>query len=88
MAEVFGIACYELVSLDFRFGSGSDSIATALARLLLREKRKSPSECRLSGEERTSIETSGTSLVSQYRTPAPKSIAPRQADLVFAMDRL
>ncbi len=31
-------------------------------------KRKSSPECRLSGEERTSIGTSGTSLVSQKRS--------------------
>ncbi len=34
-----GDPCHELVSLDFRVGSGSDSIATALARLFLRAKR-------------------------------------------------
>ena len=52
----------------FRFGSGSDSIATAPVRLFLRAKRRSPLECRLSGEERTSIGSPGTSLVSQLRT--------------------
>ncbi len=74
MVEAFGIACHELVSLDFRFGSGSDSIATALARLFLgvkrtktARKRTSLPECRLLGEERTSIGASGTSLVSHKR---------------------
>ncbi len=39
MAEAFGIACHELVSIDFRCGSGSDYIATSLVRLFLRAKR-------------------------------------------------
>ncbi len=39
MAEAFGIACHESVSLDFRCGSKPDSIATALARLFLEVKR-------------------------------------------------
>ena len=32
VAEAFGIACYELVSLDFRFGSTTDSHDPPLLR--------------------------------------------------------
>ncbi len=35
MAEAFGTACHELVSLDFRCGSTSDSRDLPLPRLLL-----------------------------------------------------
>ncbi len=35
MAEAFGIACHELVSLDFRFGSTTDSRNPLLPRPVL-----------------------------------------------------
>jgi hypothetical protein len=41
MAEAFGIACHELVSLDFRCGSTTDSTDTPAIRPLLRGKRTS-----------------------------------------------
>ncbi len=39
MAEAFGIACHELMSLDFRFGSKADSQRLAHLRLLLGVKQ-------------------------------------------------
>ncbi len=39
MAEAFGIACHELVSLDFRCGSRADEIRSPVPRLLLRVKQ-------------------------------------------------
>ncbi len=41
MAEVFGIACHELVSLDFRCGSTTDSRDPPLPRPELGVKRTS-----------------------------------------------
>ncbi len=41
MAEAFGIACHELVSLDFRFGSTSEVRRCHRERPLLRQQRKS-----------------------------------------------
>ncbi len=40
MAEAFGIACQELVSLDFRFGSGTDLRGHHQEGLFLGAKRK------------------------------------------------
>ncbi len=60
MAEAFGIACHELVSLDFRFGSTSDSRDLPLPRPLsgvkrtyFAKKRTSKLECPLLGVDRT-----------------------------------
>ncbi len=60
MAEAFGIACHQLVSLDFRFGSNPDSCDPPLLGLLLEvkrtkipEKRTSPTDCPKLGVYRT-----------------------------------
>ncbi len=60
MAEAFGIACHQLVSLDFRFGSTCDIRLGCLPRPELGvertqsgEKQTSPTECRLLGVDRT-----------------------------------
>ncbi len=39
MAEAFGVACHELVSLDFRCGSQADLLRPCSERLLLRVKQ-------------------------------------------------
>ena len=41
MAEAFGIACHELVSLDFRCGSNSEVRRRHRERPLLAQERKS-----------------------------------------------
>ncbi len=64
MAEAFGIACHELVSLDFRCGSFADIKAVAHLRPLsgvkqtsdvrfLSPRRSCASECPLSGVKQT-----------------------------------
>ncbi len=62
MAEAFGPACHELVSLDFRCGSGSDSRDPLLLGPLSGDKQTksarkptSAGECRMLGVDRTCL---------------------------------
>ena len=63
MAEAFGITCHDLVNLDFRSGSTTDSEGCPQFRPLL-------------GVEQTSISGSWMSVPSQNRTLAPQQNMP------------
>ena len=71
MAEAFGIACHELVSLDFRSGSTTDSRDLPPPRPVLGEERKS-----ISGDWRSACSQERTSCISeQSRSGSPDTHA-------------